>query len=428
MKINLFFKALLPFALLAGATTLPLCAEYSVDVGLAGNAYVTKGDGAEVTSAGLQKWTNPDAVISAYFSVSETQPSVTLALRARGHATYEVSCGDKKFNVSIDSDDFALVPVGVVEFSKPGYQRVDIRGIGKAEDGDFGEVSEIVLEGISGPMNYVHNFEAYWGRRGPSVHMKYTPPVGKDIEYFYNEVYVPVGSDVLSTYFMACGFSGGYFGIQVNSETERRVLFSVWSPYETDNPNEIPEDYRVIFKKKGEDVQAEDFGNEGSGGKTFLRFPWRAGTPYKFLVRVRPSEDGTTEYAGYFFAPEENRWRHISTLIRPKTQTWLLRPHSFLENFSVSEGWKQRNVFFSNQWVRDKDGVWYEMTEGRFTCDNTGAKKVRVDFDGGLSEDEKSFELKNCGFFNGETEPGTMFARRELKDEPQIDFEQIETL
>ena len=50
---------------------------------------------------------------------------------------------------------------------------------------------------------------------------------------------IPKNNDVVGSYFMANGFAEGYFGIQVNSETERRILFSVWSPYKTDDPNSI---------------------------------------------------------------------------------------------------------------------------------------------------------------------------------------------
>ena len=34
--------------------------------------------------------------------------------------------------------------------------------------------------------------------------------------------------DPLWTYYMACGWHRGYFGMQVNSPTERRIIFSVW--------------------------------------------------------------------------------------------------------------------------------------------------------------------------------------------------------
>src|SRR3546814_14463863 len=82
----------------------------------------------------------------------------------------------------------------------------------------------------------------YWGRRGPSVHLNYELPPETNAELFYNEVTVPPNADVEGSFFMACGFGEGYFGFQVNSDTERRVLFSVWSPYKTDNPDDIPEE------------------------------------------------------------------------------------------------------------------------------------------------------------------------------------------
>ena len=70
----------------------------------------------------------------------------------------------------------------------------------------------------------------------------------------------------------------GYFGIQVNSATERRILFSVWSPFSTDNPKEIPDDKKIKLLRKGKDVHTGEFGNEGSGGQSYLRYQWKTGT------------------------------------------------------------------------------------------------------------------------------------------------------
>ena len=72
---------------------------------------------------------------------------------------------------------------------------------------------------------------------------------------FYNEVTIPKGSDVLHSYYMACGFARGYFGIQVNSKTERRVIFSVWDAgNEAVDRNKVAEDNKVQLIAKGEDV------------------------------------------------------------------------------------------------------------------------------------------------------------------------------
>ena len=81
-----------------------------------------------------------------------------------------------------------------------------------------------------------------------------------NIEYFYNEMAVSKGSDLLGSYFMANGFAEGYFGIQVNSQTERIILLSLWSPLKTDDPTSIPEDQKIKLLKKGDDVISNDFG------------------------------------------------------------------------------------------------------------------------------------------------------------------------
>ena len=106
----------------------------------------------------------------------------------------------------------------------------------------------------------------YWGRRGPSVHITYELPKERNLQYAYTEIMVPKGEDTIGSYFMANGFAEGYFGIQVNSPEERRVLFSVWSPFGTDNPRDIPEDQRIALLARGPEVRAGEFGNEGSGG------------------------------------------------------------------------------------------------------------------------------------------------------------------
>ena len=75
---------------------------------------------------------------------------------------------------------------------------------------------------------------------------------------------------------MANGFGEGYFGMQVNSENERRILFSVWSPFKTDNPKEIPDDHKITLNKVGQQVKTGEFGNEGSGGQSYMKYNWSA--------------------------------------------------------------------------------------------------------------------------------------------------------
>jgi len=147
-----------------------------------------------------------------------------------------------------------------------GYVKIEIQGVTRSAN-SFGTVSSLGISGtaVNNETVFVKdndNNYFYWGRRGPSVHLKYTIP-SSDITDFYSEINVPKGNDVIGSYFMANGFAEGYFGIQVNSATERRILFSVWSPYATDNPASIPSEFKINMLNKGKDVHAGEFGNEG---------------------------------------------------------------------------------------------------------------------------------------------------------------------
>jgi hypothetical protein len=117
-----------------------------------------------------------------------------------------------------------------------------------------------------------------------------------NVEWFYNEVTVPVGNDVLGSYFMADGFTGGYFGMQVNSETERHILFSVWSPFVTDNPKKIPDSLKIKLLKKGEVVHAGEFGSEGAGGQSYMNFPWGSRQNLRFFNACRSQRERQDYY------------------------------------------------------------------------------------------------------------------------------------
>lgn len=398
----------------------------AVEVPILGNTYVTAGkEGAKLASRGTEgitSWTSTEAVLSTWFKV--TNPGELLlfmeAKAGTGASTIQVRVNEKSFDVKVENAENTVYPIGRVTLAKAGYVRVDMQGI-KKEGEQFAIVSKFLLGGEAAvePLYFVRNFEAYWGLRGPSVHMGYTLPED-NVEYFYNEIMVPEGEDKIGSYFMTNGFGEGYCGIQANSETERRVLFSVWSPFSTDNPKDIPEDQRIRTLARGEDVHIGEFGNEGSGGQSYLKYPWKAGETYKVITRVRPDGKGNTEYYAWFYATDENRWRLIAGFLRPQTDTWYKRAHSFLENFIPQQGYLERKVFFKNQWVRTAKGDWIELIEGTFTHDATARAEVRMDYAGGV--EDGAFFLKNGGFFNENTTYKSLFTRPAQGAKPEVDL------
>ena len=395
---------------------------------LGGNAWRTDKDtiGGNISDEGIVNWSNPKASYTAYVRVGKTgslKLYLDLAEPIRKSKIAISILGVVK-PVTVSGKSIGDVFVGEWQVTDTGYVAIKISGLSKTGS-LFADIRAIKLGGIAtgGKINYVKDNKGqfyYWGRRGPSVHLGYVVPDGVSAEWFYNELTVPEGNDVLGSYFMADGFGEGYFGMQVNSPTERHILFSVWSPFTTDDPKAIPADQRINLLKKGEKVHTGEFGNEGSGGQSYLNYLWKAGMTYKFLMHAKPDGNGRTEYTAYFYAPELDKWQLIASFSRPHTSTYLKHLHSFLENFEPEQGTISRQVLFSNQWILDTAGKWIELTKARFTGDNTAVQGYRMDYAGGLTGN--SFFLKNCGFFKHYTPRNTYFERAAVGKMPDMDL------
>ena len=214
--------------------------------------------------------------------------------------------------------------------------------------------------------------------------MNYDAPDDRNFEWFYNEMTIPMNQDKIGSYFMANGFNEGYFGIQVNSETERKVLFSVWSPFVTDDPSSIPEESKIQLIKKGDNVVIGEFGNEGSGGQSYMVYDWSPNIAYKFLNSAIPDGLGNTVYTAYFMDPNVGEWMLLASFLRPQTDTYYSGQYSFLENFLPEQGYLDRSVQFDNQWMFDTNGEAVELTTVTLTGDNIANISYRLDFSGGL--------------------------------------------
>ncbi|MCC5913798.1 MAG: DUF3472 domain-containing protein [Balneolaceae bacterium] len=396
---------------------------------LAGNGYTEQANpGIVDLERGVDLWTDEDVEVNIYFYANKETP-IQVGVRGKSveKSTIEIEMNDHRKSVELHSKEAKSVLAGEFEITQPGYNKVVLRGLDK--DGDqFARISDIyVTMPVDLELSYVENDENnrfYWGRRGPSVHLSYGDlPEGENLEWLYSELTVPEGYDPVGSYFMSNGFGEGYFGIQVNSDQERRVLFSVWSPYQTDNPDEIPVEKRIQVLDHGDHVYIGEFGNEGSGGQSFKVYNWKAGSTYRFLNSVQPDGEGNTIYTGYFYSPETKKWKLIARFLRPQTDTWYNRPHSFLENFAFENGHLERKAFYENQWIRTTEGKWHELNKAEFTGDDIAQIGYRLDYSGGI-EDGRFF-LRNGGFFDGETELHSHFDRPKLPTPPDIDSDNL---
>lgn len=423
MKSALFFFSIL------GLSSFAIAQEQTVP--LAGNSWVSQQKGDEkVGNNGWANWTSSDAIFSTYVFL-RNPGSITIASTIQlpsGSSRIRCTIGGKSTETTIQEGE-KRYELGTFSVADTGYLRIDIQGISRT-GAEFARMQTLLISGsaVNNQTAYVKNNEGnyfYWGRRGPSVHLGYDlSGLAEDAEYFYNEIIVPKGNDVIGSYFMANGFAEGYFGMQVNSEKERRILFSVWSPFVTDDPKQIPPDQKILMLKKGKEVYTGEFGNEGAGGQSYLKYYWNAGDTCRFLLRAKPSENNYTDYTAWFFDGTQNRWRLIASFSRPATKTYLKRLHSFLENFIPNTGNQSRKAYYQNQWVRTVSGEWKPLEKARFTGDATAQKEYRLDYKGGV--ENGAFFLENCGFFSDRQPLRTNLIGKQSVRRPVIDLGLLE--
>ena len=406
-------------------TTFKSSPPFNISIPTGGNTWVIQNGNYTtsdiVTKAGIRNWNTPNQTIRTFFYLKKAG-NISLGIKAKvpsGGSTLTATFQNNTKTITLQETGFLDTYIGDFQVDSPGYYFVDLAGVEKTGP-VYADIADLLLGGIPPYDTRYIKDDFYFARRGPSVHLNFPIPEEIDhVEWFYSELMIPEGEDVIGSYFMANGFGEGYFGIQVNSPSERKILFSVWSPYQTDNPADIPEDYKIKLIKKGNGVTTGEFGNEGSGGQSFKVFNWKTDVNYGFLVGAKPTGNGSTDYTAYFFDPETNIWNLIAQFRRPKTTTYLQHLYSFLENFIPDQGVKERMGLYGNQWVHD-GSRWHELTQIRFTADNTARKENRLDYSGGISQNQ--FYLKNCGFSNDKTLIDSVFERNRLGKAPNIPF------
>lgn len=399
---------LLASVLLSSSLTLPAFTAYPAP----------NPDGAQVEDDGsIGGWSSDRTRIEwgGYFAHPGTVHAVAqIELPAGAAASYRLTSGsDRHEGVARDG----TVDLGTFSIAKPGWRTFWLQGV-RRSGADFGKLESLRLEGdaVDGA-----KFNLKPRRNAASVHLGF--PIGKDdrIEWFYNEV--TAKEDPVDTYYEACGFARGYFGMQVNGPHERRIIFSIWdSGKEAIDRSKVGTENRVRLLAKGPGVYAGDFGNEGTGGHSHLVYHWKTGVPQKFLVHAVPQGNDTV-YTAYFYMPPLKRWQLIASFEAPNDGSYLHGLYSFVEDFNGDNGNLKRKALYGPVWVRTADGRWKHLVTARFTHDATGGKD-RFDYDFGA--DGSRFYLQNGGFEGRSPVLGsTVTLSNPAGSPPQIDLDAL---
>ena len=363
--------------------------------------------GPRISDSGVTDWTDP-AVKVLWFGQLNTTGTVdcALSLRLPPGAVSKLRltvAGQARELTARGAEGTVTANFGSFNIAATGYQRFALESL-NPPGRPAGDLTDLVVDGPAAK-GALFNLESW--RRGPSVHLAY--PLAKEVKVgaFYCEV--TAVEDPVGTYYEACGWHRGYFGMQVNGPDERRIIFSIWDGGGgAMSRSEVPAEKRTTLLAKGEDVVADGFGGEGSGGHSHLLYMWKTGVKQRFLVTAQPTNGTFTIYSGYYYHPERQRWMLISSWRAPQDGQWMHGLNSFSEDFNADNAQVLRKALYGNQWIRTAEGQWQELTTANFSCDPTG-KKDRMDRFMGV--EGNCFFLANCGFGPGFTPYGAPFTR-----------------
>jgi hypothetical protein len=358
--------------------------------------------------AGVSGWKDP-AVRIGWFgeirSVGRLNCDVALRLPAGATSQLQLTVAGRSHSTKVvgAGNSPVVAHFGKFMIEAPGYQSFVLASLNPPNQ-SAGDIEALLIDG---PAAKDAHFNLKPRRNAASVHLAYPLPKNARAEAFYCEV---TGlKDPPATYYMACGWHRGYFGMQVNSLTERRIIFSVWdSGHEAVDRGKVAGADRVRLLAKGEGVLAGDFGHEGTGGHSHLVYAWKTGQPQRFLVTAKPVDATHTTYSGFYFHPERKQWMLISAWLAPQDGGYLHGLYSFSEDFNGANGYLRRKAIYGNQWVRTAEGQWIELTTATFSHDETG-KADRLDRFMGVENGQ--FFLSHGGFVAGATEYGKAFSR-----------------
>jgi hypothetical protein len=176
--------------------------------------------------------------------------------------------------------------------------------------------------------------------------------------------------------------AGGYCGIQHNSLTERRTIFSIWDTSPALHPQITEADPQTHCSR---------FRGEGEEGHTHMLWNWKTGETFQFFVRKQPgAEPDTTDTRYYIFDRALQKWRHSATITspnggKPAVATIGGGLNSFLENFGNPDRATPKLALY-RLWLGTAfdtlkcltlahgDGIWGQLNDGYFLAEGDPAK------------------------------------------------------
>lgn len=196
---------------------------------------------------------------------------------------------------------------------------------------------------------------------------------------------------VPGTFVCLMSFTGGCCGLQELNDGRRILVFNVWDSGEPFNfsahPEEIGDLSRTKVLANHPDAVISRSGEQGSGAKAVLEYPWEVGKPVRMALTCAPYGDYRTVYTCWLWDGGAEAWVRLAafaTLVAPSKGRFG-SCYAYLEDFAADPVHRSRprTAHFSRLWTRaSREAAWTSSDRALFSADSG----TRTDFDAGTCE------------------------------------------
>jgi hypothetical protein len=183
-----------------------------------------------------------------------------------------------------------------------------------------------------------------------------------EADVYYMEAIIQKTTD--GSFFMACGWDNGYFGLQQYvGENQRSVVFAMWNGAEDDEPGADKAFGPVQILDWTAGGKTNAYGGDKLGAQYMRQIPWRVGETNRFAIDAVRS-GAKTSYTAWLGRPGSD-WEKLATFRAYSGFKWLRGYNSFVEDFrrDTKSANETRRALFSNIWIHQYRGAWIPVTE-----------------------------------------------------------------
>lgn len=218
-----------------------------------------------------------------------------------------------------------------------------------------------------------------------------------EADVYYAEMVVDQSVD--GSFFVACGWDTGFFGLQqYDGDDKRALIFAIWNGDDDSIADTARDMGPVQILDASPRGTTNRHGKNGLGAQFMRQIPWKVGETNRFVVDASLKGQYMT-YSAWFFDQASEKWEKLATFRGFSAGKWLRGIHSSIQDIrrDTKSAAQARRARFGNMWIHQYGGTYISAADAMFVGSRSPLE-ARETIDSGVTN----------GFFSLATGGGTL--------------------